>query len=185
MQPLMSLLFHSWVLCLPLLMKRWIFWILRNLFQLFFHRNLLPRSLTQLATKCSLCPNHHLSDAYQQPPTVSFPTNQQHASPSVPATSFLAAPIASPVLVAPSSSTISTLPETSTPLPPSTPEFSSVSTHPMVTRSRAGIFKPKHQVDLTYLGKMPFFRLFLPPKSLVVLNPLLKILVGCPPWKKK
>lgn len=76
------------------------------------------------SSPCDLCPSH-------DPPT----------APPSPVVTLVATPVGSPVPTPPA-----TPPET----PPSS--LSPPAGHPMLTRGKAGIFKPRHIVDLSYVG---------------------------------
>lgn len=129
-----------------------------------------PISSTSHTTKpdrCGLCdttPSPSIDAATvpvtQQPPEVQSPASPSvHFStpPSAPLPTS-AHPISSPI---PSDTsdlphtdpfTSSSLPSTSTPIPPD-PHIPPVApSHPMLTRAKAGIFKPKHRADISCTG---------------------------------
>ncbi|GJU66920.1 uncharacterized mitochondrial protein-like protein [Tanacetum coccineum] len=85
-------------------------------------------------------------------PTVPDP-NTTTPEPSVPATNTTTP---QPPISAPNT----TIPISSPPLPPPAPQQSLVSaptssSHPMITRAKAGIFKPRHLADLSQLNHLP------------------------------
>ncbi|KAK9058098.1 hypothetical protein SSX86_022938 [Deinandra increscens subsp. villosa] len=106
-----------------------------------------PSKISSIPTPCPACLPHeptypipHLTTPMPSP--LSSPSSSSPSSPSTPS---------SP------SSTISSPHE---PSPTPVPHLSQppvAPSHPMITRAKAGIFKPKHQADLAYVNSHPFY----------------------------